>query len=724
MRYPCRSLLHVLVASLLCVAAPLMAAEGKWTPDQLLEHDTGWLEELGLEVPAGELWDPEGGGLLEAVVQIGGCSAGFVSEQGLLITNHHCVFGILQEHSTPERDLIQNGFLARSLEDELPASTVRAKIPVRFIDLTEEMEHIVRETGDDDLARFQVIDRRRKEVVARCEEQPYRRCQVAIDDHGVRYRLVESVELPDVRLVYAPPGGVGEYGGEVDNWSWPRHTGDFALLRVYAGEDNRPAETAAENRPYRPSRVLPLSDSALDKGDFVMVVGYPGRTYRSLVGAEMAEQAERFFPDRSRLYRAWLDILEAESSRSEEARIALAGRIKSLANREKNARGQVAGIARGDLLTKKRALEAKVLVWAAEQEAHQDAVAAHRELEQLVAERSKVFERDHLLEHANNGPLLLDLALGIARNAYERTLPDMERDSEHQDRNRDRLLAEQRRNQKRLYETADRQLMVDLLARLHSLDEVQQLAPVENLLEGVETAEGIAKQVDRLLTDTQLGDLEVRLAMLEEDFDTLAARKDSLLDFALELDVELRRLEEEKDRREGAWYRLRPSWRKALAAYLERPLDPDANGTLRVSLAHVEGYSPRDAVWMKPRTTLAGALEKHTGEHPFAVPTKVREAAAQATQSPWVSKELGDVPVAFLATGDTTGGSSGSPVLDGQGRLVGVNFDRVWENVANDFGYNPDIARNVSADLRYLLWMLDQVEGADELLRELGVETP
>jgi hypothetical protein len=719
-----------IVGSLLCTILsfslspqPAHAVAGKWTPEQILEHDPVWLAELGLEIPPGELWDPEVGGLLEAVVQISGCSSGFVSAEGLIVTNHHCAFGILQEHSTPDRDLITGGFLAAGRSGELSGTGQRATVPHRFTDVSAVIEGSVPE-GADDLERYEAIDRAKKDLVAECEAAPFRRCRLATYDDGVQYVLIEALEFRDVRLVFAPPRALGEYGGEIDNWMWPRHTGDFALLRVYAGEDNQPAEHTPENLPYRPRKHLQIAREGVADGDFVMVVGYPGRTYRSLVAEEMAERAELYFPGRAALYRHWLDIMNEASAVDDEAEIALASRAKSLANREKNARGQVEAIARGSLLEKKRAVETEALIWMAERPELEAATEAHAELTRSMADyRAATWDRSFLLQQADSGPLDLALAVKLARWALEREKPDLERDADYQERNRHRLLESQKVSQKRLHPATDRILLLDYLGRLAALPAGQRLSAVETLLDGEATPESLGRAVDFLLDGTEIFDLDVRLAMFEENAEELREREDPLIDFAFDLNRDILEMEKVWHRRDGEESRLRPAWRRALRAYLDRPLDPDANGTLRVSLAHVEGYRPRDAVFMTPVTRLSGLVEKHTDEEPFDAPDEILAAAPEAGSSRWAERSIGDVAVCFLATGDTTGGSSGSPVLNGRGELVGVNFDRVWENIANDFGYNPEIARNVSADVRYLLWILEEIEGeaAAGLIEELGL---
>ncbi len=712
----------LLTAACLMTSSQLHAVAGKWTPEQLLEHDPAWLEELGLELPGTELWNPDGGGLLEAIVKVGGCSAGLVSADGLVVTNHHCVFSMLQEHSTTERDLITEGFLAESRDDELHSVNTRVTIPHRFVDVTAEIEAAAASAASDG-KRYLAIDRRMKELVAECEQEPFRRCDVAADDDGVAYRLVEVLEFPDVRLVYAPPRAVGEFGGEVDNWMWPRHTGDFSLVRVWAGDDGKPAPYSESNRPLKPKRFLQVAREGVKKGSFVMVAGYPAKTYRSLVAAEMEERAGRWFPGRTRLLKEWHDMLVAAGDGDQEARILLASRVKSLANREKNARGQIAAVRRGRLVEKKRAAEAEATAWAAERPEHRAAAEAYAELGRLAELRAATWERDFLLEHAEQGPKALDLALILTRWAMEREKPDLERHPDYQERHRGKLLVDQRRDQKRLHPPTEASLLTDFLRRLAALPEAQRMPAVTRLLDGSEDSEEIGPQIADLLDGSQILDLEARLEMFEESVEELRARRDPLIDFALELNGEIIAIEDREHEIDGAVSRLRPLWRRTLRAFLGRPIDPDANRTLRVSLAHVEGYRPRDGVWYEPQTRLAGIVEKHTGEEPFNTAPGVLAAAPKADASRWADATLGDVPVCFLATGDTTGGSSGSPVLNSRGELVGVNFDRVWENVANDFGYNPEIARNVSADVRYLLWMLEAIEmpRSKALLEELGV---
>lgn len=691
-----------ILATWLAVATmlpPLAAVEGKWTPQQVLELDRAWLRRLGLQLPVERLWDPRRGtGLLSAAVNIGGCSAGFVSETGLILTNHHCLFGVLQEHSTPQRDLMTSGFLARTPAEELPGRTTRVTVPRKFTDVTQAVLAAVPADATD-LARWEAIERKQKELVAACEQEPGARCRVAVFDGGVQYVLVESLELADVRLVYAPPRAIGEFGGEIDNWMWPRHTGDFAVARAYK-----------DGKPYRPDFWFPVSAAGVKPGDFVMVLGYPGRTVRSLTAAEMALQRDGWFALRARIYGEWIRLLDEATKDSREGAIAVASTLKSLHNIVKNAQGQLAGLARGRILERREREENEVAAWAAQRPEWKAALEAKRELDQRAAARRRTALRDFLLQSIPNSAIALRHATQLVRLAAERAKPDMEREAGYMDRQLPQLKARLERDQKSFFRPADEAVLAGWIRHALSLPEGTRIRAVEARFRGGPPEEAVA----RLYAGTRVTDLAERMKMFGESLDALRARHDPLIDFALELEPELRAFDRAQREREGAESRLRPAWRRAVMAHAGKPVAPDANGTLRVSFAHVRGYVPREAVEYLPQTTLAGMLEKHTGEEPFDVPKALLDAAAKTDPA--------RVPLNFLADADTTGGNSGSPAVNGRGELVGLNFDRVWENVANDFGYNPAIARNVNVDIRFFLWLLEHVHGADALLAELGVK--
>jgi hypothetical protein len=718
------------------LTTPLWAAasDGKWTPQQVLEIDPAWLAAQGLELPPERLWDEERGtGLLSGAVSITGCSAGFISATGLLATNHHCLFGLVQEHSTPERDLITHGFLARTRADELPSKTIRVTVPRRFTDVTARVEAAAAAAGTDFALRGRAITAERRAITAECEKTPDAGCRVAVFDDGVQYVLIETLELRDLRLVYAPPRAVGEYGGEIDNWTWPRHTGDFAIARVYVSPEGRSAAHHPSNVPFRPEFFFPIAKSGVSPGDFVMVLGYPGITYRSLLAEEMAERRDRFFPRREEVFGEWIRAIETATKDSPEGRIAVAADLKTIANRYKNAQGQVAALRRGRIVERQQAADEAVAAWAAGRPNGADVLAAREGLRANLQERLATWERDFLLSlvpvgltsvpgSAGTFAKMLYHAVTIAHLARERGKPAEARTPTFTDADVPRLKERSAREERSTFLPSDREVFALYVERLLGLPDDQRVPSIERLFGHLRgQPQAIRAHLASLYERSALTSPAERERLFDEDERALRARRDPLLEFGFAFDEDLRGLRERQAKADGRTSAWRPIWRRAVIAHAGTPVAPDANGTLRVSFAHVQGYSPRDAVTFGPQTTLAGALEKHTGEEPFDLPEVVRAAAAMARESRWADPRLGDVPIGFLADGDTTGGNSGSPVVNGRGELVGLNFDRVWENVANDFGFNPEIARNVSVDIRYMLWNLEVIERATELLAELGV---
>lgn len=703
--------MRTLAALLFLLAAPALASEGKWAPWQVQELGPKWVREQGFLVPLPTLWDAKKKtGLLSNALQLQqGCSASFVSRTGLIITNHHCAVAILQQHSTPERNLFVQGYLARTPADELRSLASRVTVPRDFRDVTAEVLAAV-PGGADDLARFRAVERKQKELLAACETAPEVRCAFAAYDGGSSFFLFEATELVDVRLVWAPPLAVGEYGGEVDNWSWPRHTGDFALLRAY-GKDGK---------PWTPQHHFPISTRGVRPGDPVAILGYPGTSYRGWLAAEMQERVERFFPTLEAWTRQLIDLYQAASRADPAANVALADDWKSLENRHKNAKGQQAGFARGHILERQQAKEAELVAWARARPEHAAALLARDELLALHAARLASWDRDFLLDALGAHPRVFSWAVLLARRSTEAQKPDPEREPGYQERDLPRLRDRYERDWKRLHLPTDMQVAAAWLARAQALPQGQHLAALEkDLAAGGE--EKVAARVRALFAKSPLFDPLERLKLLDETPQELAARKDPLLTLGFLLDAERRALRDRRDAWAGAVYRLRPRLHAAARAQAGRPIAPDANSTLRVTFGKVAGFSPKDGVRFEPLTTLSGLVAKHTGTEPFIAPKPVLEAARRGQHGRWKDPALGDVPVNFLSDADTTGGNSGSPTIDASGRLVGVNFDRVWENVANDFGYNPAVARNVNADVRYALWMLEELEHADALLAELGV---
>jgi MYXO-CTERM domain-containing protein len=713
-----------LALTALLAAGPAAADEGQWMPAQIAELDRAKLQEMGLEVAPEQLWNdrPMDGGLMRAAVNLGGCTASFISADGLLATNHHCAYSAIQGNSSVEHDYLKDGFVARARGEELPAKDATVKVIEKIDDVTAEILAVA-DAASDDRARAQAIDRKRKELVDACERAGSGlRCEVATFYSGSLYQRFAYRELRDVRLVYAPPSAIGEFGGEVDNWMWPRHTGDFSLLRAYAGADNMPADHAATNVPYKPAQFLKVSADGVKAGDFVAVLGYPGQTQRYLPGVEVERFIDQVYPGRIDLYGEWIAILEELGGNDPAVGIKVASTKKSLANRFKNAQGMISGLRAMNLVQRRRDEEAALERWASKPDnaGHADVLA---ELRALSQDRRDGFGGEFLLDSVSGGGVL-GIAVDAVRRAREAKKPDLERATGYMDRDLKKLRDKVERRVRDHDPEVEAHLLAAVLVRASRL-KTGRIAAFERLIAdgggGVDSREAYLAATRKLMKATRLGDKATAVALLEQDEAALAGRRDPVLELAIALVPELEALDARNEARSGRMARVGPRYFTMLRTVREGPVYPDANGTLRFSYAKVAGYSPREALIATPQTTLTGQLAKVTGTPPFALPEKVLAQAAGAKDTYWSDPALGDLPIALLSDADTTGGNSGSPAINGRGELVGLNFDRVWENIAGDFGYNPARSRNVIVDVRYMLWLLDRVDDAGVLLDELGV---
>jgi hypothetical protein len=664
-----------------------------WMPQQIPQL-AGELQKLGVELDAQRLSDLTGDPM-GAVVSLGGCTASFVSPDGLVVTNHHCAYGSIQHNSRPDRDLISNGFLARTRAEELPAAPgTKVWVTTNIEDVTSRVNAgMAANLGDAERAKL--IDRREKELTAECEKPGGVRCRVSSFFEGSQYLRLTQAEISDVRLVYAPSDRIGEFGGDVDNFEWPRHTGDFSFYRAYV-----------DGKPYHPKHWLKLAKQGINEGDTVIVAGYPGRTYRYKTADEVRNYKDFVYPVNIRYYTEAIRLLEEAGKDNRDVQIKNASRIKSLANSLKNFTSVNEGF------NKDRIVEARVAREAQLRTASPDVAALLDELARLNAEQYRTRERDLVVDWLiGRGSPLLQQAYTIVRLAGERPKKDLDRDTRFQERGWAGLLTASERAQRTIDVASDRAVVSYLLGEAAKLPAAQRVAALNGL------------NVDQLYANTKMASQEERKKMLGETTAQLKARNDAMLNLAMALVP----LMEERDVRETAWSgamsRLRPSYFEALRKVTGGTLYPDANSTLRLTFGRVVGYSPKDATYLTPQTSLAGVVAKEKGEEPFQSPAALLAAAADASKTrPYVDPELKDVPVNFLSTCDTTGGNSGSPTLNAKGELVGLLFDGNYESIDADFLFNPALTRSIHVDTQYMLWVLDAVDGADELIKELGAE--
>jgi len=716
-------------AALLLAAAPGRAEEGMWMPAQIPELAPR-LRSLGFAGDPAAFADLAGHPM-GAVASLGGCSASFISADGLVATNHHCAIGALQMSSTPERDLLRDGFLARDRAEEPWAGPgSRLYVTVRVTEVTRAIAGGVA-PGLSDKARGALLERRVKERLAACEKDGLR-CKVDGFLGGLRWFEVAQLEIQDVRLAYAPPSGIGNFGGETDNWRWPRHAGDFALLRAYVGPDGKAARHGPGNVPYRPARWLRVAPGGAAEGELVLVAGFPGETYRLETAAEVREALGWSYPRVVRRARDQIALLEPLARKSRETGIRVESRLRGLANVMKNHEGVLEGAERSGILQAKRAEEEALRGWIAARPERARYRGVLERLEALEEVRVRTRERDAVLASLlpDRGGTLLAASRSLWRLAEERARPDLDRALAYQERNWARLRESQLRLDRTLDLAADRVLLRYVLAEAAALQPGQRIPALDEALglrPGMPPAAAGARIepfLDRLYAGTRLADRTVRLPLLDKPAEELRALRDPFLELAALLVPAEREAEDREREREGALSRVRPLYVAALEERAGRPLAPDANGTLRLTFGTVAGVSPRDGLRYEARTRLSGILEKHrAGDPEFEAPAALLAAIRAGKETPWSDPALGDVPVNALSTLDTTGGNSGSPVLNARGELVGLLFDGTWESVAADFLHEPR-ARSIHVDVRYLLWVLSEVAGARHLLEEMGVSVP
>ena len=714
-----RSLRMAVLAAAASTGFAAQADEGMWLPSQL-PGIAAQLRQAGFQGDPASLADltrPP----MNAVVSLGGCTASFVSPQGLVVTNHHCAMGAIQLNSTPQNNLIANGFNAATQAQEVSAGpAARVFVTTAFDRITDRILADAR--GKTGRAYYDAVDAASKAVVAECEQEAGYRCSVANMYYGTDFYLVKQLELKDIRLVYAPPEAIGNYGDEIDNFMWPRHSGDFAFYRAYVGKDGKPAAFSADNVPYQPPAYLAVSTDPVAEGDFAMLAGYPGTTYRHRMAMEFADQVQAGLPWRVDVFGALIGTIETASAASKDAQVRYASQLAGLKNGLKRAQGELDGLRRSDAVRMRREDEAAMLAWLAQQPAAAATRADIEAAQALVAQSHATRERDQLFGLMRSQTQLLRSALQLQRLATERGKPDPQRERGYQQRDEALIEGALKQVQRRYDPAVEKALLSELLRRYHALPADQRIAEVDAVFGRDDAATQAA--LDALYARTGLGEEAERLRLLAAPPADVAASTDPLLRAAAQLLPAVLREEDVDKARDGDLLRLRPAYMRALIGYRQsqgRAVYPDANSTLRVSYGKVSALDPRDGVHYVPLTTVRGIVEKHTGQAPFDAPKPLRDAIAKGDFGSTADPVLKTQTVDFMTNLDTTGGNSGSPVLDAKGRLIGLNFDSNWEAVSASWMYDPRYKRAIHVDVRYLRWLLAKVYPAPNLLREMNL---
>ena len=707
-----------LPVALLGVFATAHADEGQWQPHQLPQLKSE-LKRIGITIPAEKLTDltkhP-----MSAIVSLGGCSASFVSPDGLVVTNHHCAYGAIQRNATPEKNYIVNGFLAKTRAEELPGG------PNTRVYVTEKVENVTDRVLKD-LAptlsgreRNELVDSRVKALIAECETDKAYRCSVPSFHRGLEYYRIRQLMIRDVRLVYAPSDMVGNFGGDVDNFEWPRQTGDFSFLRAYVGKDGRPADPSPDNVPYKSKDFLVVSAEGLKNGDPILLAGYPGRTSRYKLPAEIRFARDSNFPLRVADMQADLAVIAAATKGNAQYDVRYASVVKSINNVLKKTQGLLDGFARKDIAAIKDVQDAEFRAWF-NQPANQKGASKTllADLDAVIAADMALSEEEFAYSVAVNSDLLKS-ARTLYRLALEQQKPDAQRESGYQERDLSFIKARLTRLEQSFVPSVDEARFAASLQRYAKLAAKTHPQGLDALLPAPGAVGALYKQ-------TTLGDTAQRLAWMSKDPAAFKASDDAFIQLAVKMHDAAMSIENRRKEIDGNLERVIPQYMSAVIAWKKsqgKPVYPDANSTLRVTYGTVSPYSPRDGLVKGPFTTVQGIVEKHTGADPFTAPKNLLAAVKEQRFGVFKDPVLGTVPVNFLSSADTTGGNSGSAVMNKRGELVGLNFDSTYESVTKDWYFDSAITRAIHVDIRYMLWVMKEVDHADNLLKEMKIKYP
>jgi hypothetical protein len=711
----------LLALLLLTIRPAARADEGMWLPLLLKQLNEADMQKKGLKLTAEDIYSVNKGSLKDAIVQFGGgCTGEIISDQGLLLTNHHCGYGQIQQHSSVEKDYLTKGYWAMSRAEELPNPGLTATFIVRMEDVTRQVLAGIA-PGTAEAAREKQVLANSAAVAQAAVAGTHYQSFVRPMFGGNEYYMFVTEVFQDVRLVGAPPSSIGKFGGDTDNWAWPRHTGDFSIFRIYAGPDNKPAPYSAQNVPFKPRHHLPISLAGIKEGDFTLVFGFPGRTNEYLTSWGVDEVYTIDDPARVKVRTSLLKIWDQDMQASAKVRIQYAAKYAGIANYWKKWQGEMRGLKKLDAVQRKRNQEAEFSQWVAADATRQAAYgtvladlqknyALERDYVQARAYVTEAAFGVELLKFANALTPALDLLnakapaaeLQAAVDKFRAGIPGFFRN----------------------YNAPTDQKVAGALLRLYADNTPPALLPdyVKTLKSQNTSAESWVKFANELFAKTRLSTPESTNKLLDE----LAAGNaagllaDPAFQFASAVQTTLRtQIQPTYVAAADNITLLQRSYVSALRQWqTARKFYPDANSTLRVAYGQVAGYQPADGVNYDYYTTLDGIMEKADPNNPeFEVSPRLLELYQKKDYGPYAVN--GTVPVAFTATNHTTGGNSGSPVINGRGELIGTNFDRDWEGTMSDIMYDPDRVRNIALDVRYMLFVVDKFAGAGHLVKEI-----
>jgi hypothetical protein len=702
-------------------AAALQADEGMWIPMLIEKYNIKLMQEKGFKLSADDIYSVNKACMKDAVLIFGGgCTGEIISGEGLLITNHHCGYGQIQEHSSLEHDYLRNGFWAMSHDEELTNPGLSVTILKRMEEVTGKVLAGVTE-GMSQEDREKLVSSNIAEIQKNAVEGTGYRASVRPFYMGNQYFLFVNETFRDVRFVGAPPSAIGKFGGETDNWIWPRHTGDFSLFRIYADKNNKPADYSKDNVPYKPAYFFPISLKGVREGDFTMVFGYPGSTSEYVPSYYIDMVKNYINPKIIAIRSKKIEIMEAAMNTDPLIRIQYSAKKSGIANSWKKWQGEILGLNKMNTIAKKQEFESRFAKWAeaddTRKEKYGSILPSYKNLYASLKDFTLV---NNYTNEVFSGAEAINLARGM-RGLVELTEKDSSEESIK--KAKDNLLASSKDFFKDYNRETDKKIFIAVMTMYSDNIDSKWLVPeyvkFKNSCKG-----NFVSAADKLYEKSVFTD-EAKFNAFITGFNKSSVgkiKKDQFYilgkdasDFiANNVRGELNRINTEIQKLNKAYMTAQLEFDK------DRVFYPDANSTLRVAYGNVMGYKSKDAVYFTHYTTLKGIMEKDNPEiYDYDVPAKLKDLYAKKDYGRYTQD--GEVPVCFIANNHTTGGNSGSPVINGEGHLIGVNFDRAWEGVASDMAFNPEQSRNISLDIRYALFIIDKFAGAGYLLNEMKI---
>jgi hypothetical protein len=727
-------IIGVLAISMVFSPIASMADEGMWLPDTLGKLPLGEMKKRGFELKPEDIYSLTKPSLKDAIVQISiGGTGSFVSPDGLIITNHHVAFSAVTSASTPEKDYINEGFLAKSRDEEITAKNYTISVTQDYKDVTSEVLTAVKPEMSPEERQRAIALKQQEMGKANSREKEGIRAQVVEASGGYQYFLYTYLTLRDVRLVYAPPKSIGYFGGDPDNFEWPRHCGDYAFLRAYVAPDGSPASFSKNNVPFKPKKFLPINANGIKEGDFAFVMGYPGSTFRTRESYSVEYRQNIQLPDQISYLRQQIDTLTKAGEKDPALKIKFADQIFGLSNSLKAFEGAVEGLKRMGLVPKKRAEEAEMQKWL---DANPAMKAKYGDvLTQLAAlyrDLSAISAKQNALSGILNSGDLIDALQFAYERALSRDLPANERQPKYSDQFLPQVTAQLSAGWEEREVEAEARLLAAALPRLAELPADQKVQAVEKLFEGKSGKERRAAEAEfarKAIENSKFKSFDEIKKILNMSASEIRAIDDLALKLVIAAVDENAPLSKKQAEILGAVTKVRPNYVAAMQDFRRAtnrglPYYPDANFTLRFTYGDIRGYKPREAVTYDYQTSLTGVLAKDTGVEPFNVPQKLKELHAKKDYNGYVDPRLNDVPVDFLLTTDITGGNSGSPVMNGRGEIIGLAFDGNYEGLGGDYAYDISTNRTIAVDIRYALFLTEKFSGASYLFNEMQIKRP